>query len=678
MASAILGRIIGKVLTTSFKFLVEGNTKKFEYLQLMHPSGKYALAQIVEIERDQDKTIAYCEVIGYRDDENILRPLRAPFEPGTEVLKAEDSFVKETLGLEMIENSAYIGILEGRENLKVYLDLNKMLTKHVSILAKSGAGKSFFCSVILEELLEKKVPIVVVDPHGEYPSLKYPNDCDKERMVKFDVKPKGFSSQIQEFSPDTKDNPNAKPLKLDSRNLTPTEFIHLLPAKLSNAQLGALYSSIKNLGGTANFNELIFELEANESNTRWSLISIMEYIQKLNLFSENCTLPSEIVQPGKASIINLKGVPPEVQEVVVYKVLNDLFNERKLGNIPPFFLVLEEGHKFIPERSYGEKKSSAILRQIFAEGRKFGLGVCLISQRPSMVEKNALSQVTTQVILKVTNPNDLKAISNSVEGITLDVEKEIMNIPIGTAMVTGIVDLPLFVSVRPRMTKHGGESVKIFQEEKKEGDFIGSLNNFEKQKGEIMAIVRPRITASDIKLMSDGLVYVKTALVPAAILKCMQNGREFSLLIDLSRGIVITNIEEASGYQFDVDISGLSEQQRRVFKTALQLKDFKPSDIFAKSGIQFSELYDIINILTNKGHFTRENGIYRISKSLLALSELDKLATFHNIEYTSLAYDEKMEKKCEMGELKDYLNNFLQVKDAKECFLVRYIANRIQ
>ena len=81
----------------------------------------------------------------------------------------------------------------------------------------------------------------------------------------------------------------------------------------------------------------------------------------------------------------------------------------------------------------------------FSEGRKFGLGVCLISQRPSRVEKNALSQVNTQIILKVTNPNDVKSISSSVEGITSETEKEIKNIPIGTALVTGVVDTPIFV-----------------------------------------------------------------------------------------------------------------------------------------------------------------------------------------------------------------------------------------
>ena len=69
-----------------------------------------------------------------------------------------------------------------------------------------------------------------------------------------------------------------------------------------------------------------------------------------------------------------------MQEVIVYKIVNDLFIERKKNNIPPFFLVLEEAQNYCPERSFGEAKSSPIIRQVTAEGRKFGMGMCVISQ----------------------------------------------------------------------------------------------------------------------------------------------------------------------------------------------------------------------------------------------------------------------------------------------------------
>ena len=140
----ILGNLIGKSGTNQFSFLVKENAKKFMYVQVMHKEGYNILAQVVEIEKQEQETVAKCNILGYRDEQNILKNLRTPLEPGSEVKYAEDEFIKKTLGLEEDKKGAYIGVLEDRENIKVYLDLNKLITKHVSVLAKSGSGKSFF------------------------------------------------------------------------------------------------------------------------------------------------------------------------------------------------------------------------------------------------------------------------------------------------------------------------------------------------------------------------------------------------------------------------------------------------------------------------------------------------------------------------------------------------------
>jgi hypothetical protein len=66
------------------------------------------------------------------------------------------------------------------------------------------------------------------------------------------------------------------------------------------------------------------------------------------------------------------------------------------------------------------------------------------------------------MILKVTNPNDLKAITNSLEGLSEGMEDEIQRLPIGVALIIGAnIQMPLFVEVRPRESRHGGESVEI-------------------------------------------------------------------------------------------------------------------------------------------------------------------------------------------------------------------------
>ncbi|MAG77947.1 ATPase [archaeon] len=570
--------------------------------------------------------------------------------------------MSKILGLEGKENNAYIGKLEGRDKLKVFLDLNQILTKHVNVLAKSGSGKSYNVGVLLEELLERNVPIVILDPHGEYSTLKYPNPKDKQRMQLFEIEPKNYLEQIEEFS--TEDN--AKPLKLNSKNLTSGELIKLLPAKLSPSQQGILYSALKNLGGKVDFNDLIYELETSEDNSaKWTLINIMEYLKKLNLFSENPTLPGELVKTNQATIINLKGVAPEIQEIIAYKIINDLFLERKNNNIPPFFLVVEEAHNFVPERSFGEAKSSAILRQVAAEGRKFGLGLCIISQRPSRVDKSVLSQASTQIILKVTNPHDIKAISNSVEGITSDSEKEIQNLAIGTALVTGVVDTPLFVEIRPRKSKHGGEAVNVFAQPEKTFE-----QNKEDFKGDVIQAISPKYSPEDFKLMHGK--DPKITIIPGIQLTCEQNQEEFNLIIELTKLTVIKNIDEFSGKSLlDLKIEKVSPKLQRVVETAIKLKSFKPAEIFGKAGIQFSELFDAIKTLETKGYLEKDGQEYKISSSLSFLASLNEYKNYDKIDFSRIQ-GEELKAKYPTETVKEFLSKFIDIKNIKECKIIKY------
>lgn len=653
----ILGRIVGRTSTTDFKFEVSGSAKKFQYVQVSHKDHGDVLAQILEIEKERDKAIAYCGIIGYNDGRSI-RGLRDPFNPGTDILNAEDSFVKKTLGLSA-DKGIYFGLLEGRENLKVYLDINQLITKHVCILAKSGSGKSYATGVLLEEIFDKNIPVVIIDPHGEYSSIKYPN-LDKENLEKFGIKPKGYLKQIEEYSPDTTLNTEAKPLKLSSKNLSPSELLQLLPAKLSNAQKGLMYSAIKSIGGKAtNFDELIMSLETEENSSKWTLINILEYLQKLSIFSDSPTYLEELVYPGKASIINLKGVPPDIAEIVVYKLLKDLFEARKRNKIPPFFLVVEEAHNFAPERGFGEAKSSNILRTISAEGRKFGLGLCVISQRPAKVDKNVISQCTTQIILKVTNPNDLRAISSSVEGITSETEKEIKNIPIGTAMLVGVVNVPLFVNVRTRKSKHGGEAV----------DILGSVDKKEvvDDFSEMLPLIKQKFSIKDIKLMSEKPIKdVKTILVPCAFFNC--DG--FNLLVNLNNGELIIDIDEVKSVKLPK--LNLTKSQLKVFRSVFGKKTFTPADLFAKSGLQFSEIHDMVNVLTDKGYLVKDGKVFMLNRNYKIYSELEKYGVFDKVDFSRIKFDKQLGKGYGLKEVKDVLGNFVSIQESKECWLVSY------
>ncbi|RME32027.1 ATP-binding protein [Candidatus Woesearchaeota archaeon] len=662
----LLGRISGKVTTNQFSFVTkpEAEVKKFEYLKVPHRVYNWVLAHVVELETTSEGTTARCQVLGYKDN-GVVKPLRIPFDIGTEVFLADDEFITSVVQLET-EHGAYLGRLEGKD-IPVHLDLNRLLTKHVAVLAKSGSGKSYAVGVLIEEILEHKVPIVIIDPHGEYGTLAEPAEND-ERMARYGVRPKRYP--VREYG--DPQWPGLIPLRLPN-NLTPQELVHLIPGKLNNTQLGILYNAIKGID-TLDFETLLLQLEQEESSAKWSIINLVEHLRSLGIFSSQPLAYNELVKSGACSIINLRGFAPEIQQVVMYKLAKDLFALRKQSKVPPFFLVIEEAHNFCPERSFGEATSSKILRAIAAEGRKFGLGLCIISQRPARVDKSVLSQCTTQIILKVTNPNDLKAVSNSVEGLTAESEREIQNLPVGTALVTGVTDMPLFLTVRPRRTKHGGQAVNILDQSvlDQSATFLDQQKHFAEH--ELLPLIKPRTTPKDLVLMADRDVErIDTTLVPAYRFMCEDNGAPFTVLIDMTNGEVVTDIEDYTTARLPA-ITSLSSVQLKLLQAAHQLKTFTREELVQRAGTSLA-IDEELAALVEQEYLATAGGAagderYTLT-SRYVLSKLSTVACRYPVVFESIA-GEQLPAAHQLDDVKASLARFTTVKDQQECRIVRY------
>jgi DNA helicase HerA-like ATPase len=484
-----VGLIYGDVGSTKFNFTVDGrNLRKFDYVAAPHEEG-YVLAQVMDIKGYSDLKFedaitiksngsvppiksdvsAYAEVIGYRDKEGHLQSPRSPFEAGAQITLAHEDLIRHVLGLQAEkQNGAYLGLLKGHD-LPVYLNIDSLVQKHICILAKTGGGKSYACGVLIEELLKKKIPLVIIDTHGEYISISKSNKDkkDQKNMEKFGVKPNDYASQIVAYSP-LGSIDGMTHLTLNGMNLEGREILDLLQAKLSGPQIAVLYQTIKELKEfkqVYSIRDIIEAVERTKSNARWNVIASLESLDSIHVFSEKGTATEELVQKGKCTIINMRGVPPDIQDVVVARLTEELFTDRKAGKIPPFLFIVEEAHNYCPEHGIGHAVSSSMLRTVASEGRKFGMGLCVVSQRPAKIDKNIISQCNTNIILKVTNPNDLKAIIQSVEGLTSQTYDEIQRLPIGVALISGAsIQIPILVEIRTRETDHGGKSVTVFKD----------------------------------------------------------------------------------------------------------------------------------------------------------------------------------------------------------------------
>ncbi len=503
----LIGEVVGKTGTKAFRFRAYKDVNKLDFVTVKNKDDQWILAQIDNIEGHPDgRNIAQCIILGYREKGALLTP-KTPVKPSTLVYTADKEVINKTLNLS--SGGLYIGKLDANKDVSVYLDPEDLISKHVGVLAATGSGKSYTVAVILEELLEQNIPVVVIDPHGEYSTLKLKNDNPKETalMEKFGIEPKSYN--VSEYSPDPRINPGAKQLTFSDKNLTAHELAQLFPTKATSTQMGLLYTATRESKsrGSYTLDDIINNISNSDSPSKWNVVNMLEIIKDMKLFSKTPTKLQDIVKTGRASLINLRGVNPEIQSIVAFKIMSDIFEQRKIGRIPPLFLIVEEAHNFCPEREV--RTSSKIIRSIASEGRKFGLGLCIISQRPARVDKNVLSQCNTQIIMKITNPNDLKAVSYA-EGITSGLENEIKNLNPGTALILGR-EMPLFVDVRARRTKHGGVTVSV-TDQPKITDGIMSFSGISKQEiemriGKVKKVYVPcfRVSKAQNHYLLDGM-----------------------------------------------------------------------------------------------------------------------------------------------------------------------------
>ena len=163
--------------------------------------------------------------------------------------------------------------------------------------------------------------------------------------------------------------------------------------------------------------------------------------------------PEDIVQPGQISILYLGGYDHITQCSIAAITLETLFEFRAslTGRIAPFLTVVEEAHTFIPSVREGTQDavSLPVMRRVITEGRKFGTGLILISQRPSRLDETIISQCNSFLILRLVNPRDQNFVRSIMENLTESDARMIPGFGPGQGIVSGqVVRFPLPVRIK--------------------------------------------------------------------------------------------------------------------------------------------------------------------------------------------------------------------------------------
>lgn len=430
---------------------------------------------------EMDFYLIDAQVIGYYKDDTFkfVNP-RMPPKPGQPIFLANASDLTQWLNSVQLNEpkSAFIGHLISRatEVVPIYLNINELVSTHMAVLAATGSGKSYCVGVILEEMMSprNKAAVLVIDPHGEYTTLS-----EIEALKEY---------QTQNYKPNVKIfNPDEIQIKLSSMRFE--ELSHLLKGltdKMENYLRNAFYKVKKISPASFTIQDILNELdsysnadpkiETTIAGIKWRLD---EYVKNKSIISDSKHKSlRELLMPGQLSVMNFSSLTEEDQQLTLSVLLNRILESRILatrgkmmGVDPsqldpdknkelldyPVFIVLEEGHKFAPANN--ESWSKKILKTILSEGRKFGIGVCVVSQRPGKLDSDVLSQCMSQIIMKIKNPVDQKNIRDSIESVSEDLINELPGLTKGQALISGeAINTPVLINIRKRLTTHGGQS----------------------------------------------------------------------------------------------------------------------------------------------------------------------------------------------------------------------------
>jgi uncharacterized protein len=446
-----------------------------------------AVASLIGIDGDLEIYEVAVETIGYfsRKLNDFVNP-RIPPQPGDPIYLASSETLSQMLSPRKLAEtgSAHIGSLLTREpgDVPVVLSVKDVVSTHLAILASTGAGKSYTAGVLVEELMQpyNRASVLIVDPHGEYHTM---SAIQGEAQF---AAPDGYKPEVKIFTPDK--------IKVRFSSLTEGDVKYLLPEGTSDKMLHFLRQAFRSLTdrlkaeGKRDYLYSYFDLRdevqkqqygkddkdagdgGNVSSIQgllWRLDSRFDRPDSIFHAHEHIEL-RDLYRPGRCTILQLSEIEQTEQQVIVGTLLRRVNKAREMtvgkhvdkgDNFLdyPVFTLLEEAHRFAPAGA--SVVSTNVLKQILSEGRKFGVGIGLITQRPGKLDQDVLSQCMTQIIMRIVNPIDQQTVAQSVEGAGRAMLAELPALTKGQAIISGVgINTPVMCRIRARITKHGGET----------------------------------------------------------------------------------------------------------------------------------------------------------------------------------------------------------------------------
>lgn len=476
----IIGRCIGETSLIEVTFISDKMPKVGEYVCLRYDGktilgmietmarGNVALngeiyspdtvEMITKIEGDEYYIKGKVRILG--DIDKKLKLPRTPAPPGTPIEVASKEILDKVFS---VKNPLKLGTLINQEGVDVNVDANSFLSRHLAILAMTGAGKSNTVSVLIDGLLDYDIPVFIFDMHGEYVGAEFTNG--DVNVIKPMINPSYMSfSEIKNLA-NIGSNAHVQERHFRRAFKEARELIQSGTAQ-SKDFLGLIYEILE----VKQNNEDISSQDKNK------IIDVMNKVEDLqekysNLFNIHKSNILGDIQVGKANVLDLSQTDENTASVLVSHILRNALQYRKNAvhkngkhtlDFSVFF-ILEEAHILAPNKR--DTSSKIWIQRVAREGRKFGLGLCLVSQSPKTVDHDALSQVNNMIILRLVEPDDQRHVQSASESLSEDLVKQLPSLNVGEAVILGLMTkVPTLVKIDEFKGRKHGEDINIIEE----------------------------------------------------------------------------------------------------------------------------------------------------------------------------------------------------------------------
>lgn len=476
----VIGRCIGETSPTQVSFISKKMPRVGEYVSLDYDEktvlgmieslvrGSVSIndeiydpdtvEKIKEIEGDDHYIRGVVRILGDINTPEMSIP-RTPAPPGTEVKIANSEILNKVFKIDA--EGLELGNLITEDEVRVAVDINKMITRHLAILAMTGAGKSNTVAVLTDGLLKVNGSLLFFDMHSEYVNAQFNNG--KVNRIEAKVNPQYLNFyEIARLA-----------------NISGKAYVQeRIFRDVHKETMDAIRSnSIKTREFFDYIEKRLIELIEINTDDKKSITAVLNKVIGLknqygSILDFNASDIIKKIKTNAANIIDLGSVDEHASDIIVSHVLEKVLKKRKdflrdkEGLKFPIFIILEEAHILAPKNR--DTRSKRWISRIAREGRKFGVGLCIVSQSPKSLDPDALSQANNMIILRLVEPNDQRHVQSASESLSDDLVAQLPSLNIGEAILLGLMTkIPTLVKIDRFEGKIVGTDLDIVGEWKK-------------------------------------------------------------------------------------------------------------------------------------------------------------------------------------------------------------------